>query len=172
VVNERLPGPEDWSAAAESGRAASEGSPAAVAAPPATPATLSAELLQAVIDAARQDLPNETVGLLIGGVPASLGGRPERYLRMTNAAASPHRYVIDPAEQLQVMLGLEEADELIWAIVHSHVASAPVPSATDIGLAFYPDSLYLICSLADDVPEVRAWTIRDGQPESVPLAVV
>lgn len=171
MVSERLPGPEDWSAAAESGRAATEGG-SADGAPPASPATISAELLQAVIDAARQDLPNETVGLLIGDVPASLGGRPQRYLSLTNAAASPHRYVIDPQEQLQVMLGLEESDELIWAIVHSHVASAPVPSATDIGLAFYPDSLYLICSLAGDVPEVRAWTIRDGQPESVPLAVV
>lgn len=169
-MNDRLPDAEDWSAAARSGAEPAAGPPGAVRRPIAS-AALPARLLQAVIDAAREDVPNETVGLLVGGAPVAEGGRPERYLRLTNAAASPYRYLIDPQEQLRVMLELEDAGDELWGIVHSHVASGPVPSATDVGLAFYPDALYLICSLAGEVPEVRAWSIRDGQAEPVPLAV-
>ena len=37
------------------------------------------------------------------------------------------------------------------------------PSQTDIGLAYYPDSLYIVCSLTDiDDPDLRAWSIVDG----------
>ena len=65
---------------------------------------------------------------------------------------------------------LEDADEVPWGIVHSHVASPAVPSATDVGLAFFPDSLYLVCSLADpERPTVRAWSIVDGDGHRGPV---
>jgi proteasome lid subunit RPN8/RPN11 len=135
-------------------------------------ASLPAALLQQIVDAARADVPNETVGLLVAPEYAGAGGVPERYVRMRNAAASPYRYLLDPDEQLAVMLEIDDADEVVWGIVHSHVASVAVPSATDVGLAYYPDSLYLLCSLAAEAPEVRAWTIREGEVSEVPLAVV
>jgi proteasome lid subunit RPN8/RPN11 len=134
-------------------------------------ASISAELLQAVIDAARAGVPNEACGLLAAGSYIADGGSPTRYVPLHNAAESPYRYLIDPQEQLRVWLELEDAGEVPWAIVHSHVASPAVPSATDVGLAFFPDSLYVICSLAGEVPTVRAWTIRDGEINEVPLAV-
>ena len=37
-------------------------------------------------------------------------------------------------------------DEVFWGIVHSHTHTPAVPSPTDIGLAFYPDALYLLVS--------------------------
>ena len=53
-----------------------------------------------------------------------------------------------------------------------------MPSATDIGLAFYPDALYLLVSLADDqadpvtgAPSLRAWRILDGVIHEVVLEV-
>ena len=98
---------------------------------------------------------------------AADGGTPTRYVPMRNAAESPYRYMIDPEEQLNVWLELEDNDEVPWGIVHSHVASPAVPSATDVGLAFFPDSLYLVCSLADpERPTVRAWSIVDTVTES------
>ena len=99
------------------------------------------------------------------------GGSPTRWVGMRNAAESPYRYLIDPQEQLKVWLELEDNDEVPWGIVHSHVASPAVPSVTDIGLAFFPDSLYLVCSLMDELPTVRAWSIRDGVVTEVQLAV-
>jgi proteasome lid subunit RPN8/RPN11 len=160
-----VPSPEEWSAAAQLGADAERSMAGGLH------ASIPADLLQAVIDAARAGLPNESCGLLVGLQFAAAGGAPTRYVPLTNAAASPYRYLIDPDEQLQVMLALDDADEVVWAIVHSHVASAAVPSATDIGLAFYPDSLYLICSLAEELPVVRAWSIRDGRAAEVPLGV-
>ncbi len=161
-MNEKLPTPDEWSAAKREATSSAIGS---------TEASISAELVQAVIDAARAGVPNEACGLLVGRAYAGDAGSPERYISLTNAAASPYRYLIDPQEQLRVWLELEDADEIVWAIVHSHVASAAVPSATDVGLAFFPDSLYVICSLADEVPVVRAWSIRDGTVSEVQLAV-
>jgi proteasome lid subunit RPN8/RPN11 len=88
---------------------------------------------------------------------------------MRNAAASPYRYLMDPQEQLRVMLEVDDADEAVWAIVHSHVASPPRPSATDIGLAAYPDALYLLCSFSSEPPDLRAWTIVGGAVNEVVL---
>ena len=52
------------------------------------------------------------------------------------------------------------------AIYHSHTRSAAYPSRTDVELAFFPDTLYLIVSLADrDAPEIRAFRLRRGAPE-------
>lgn len=91
---------------------------------------------------------------------------------LRNVAASPYRYLMDPEEQLRVMLEIDDADEVVWAIVHSHVASPPVPSATDVGLAAYPEALYLIASFADQPPLLRAWTIVDGAVNEVVLEQV
>lgn len=134
-------------------------------------ASIAAELLQELIDAARVGLPNEACGLLVSDGYAADGAAPARYIPLRNAADSPYRYLIDPQEQLRVWLDLEEAAEVPWAIVHSHVASPAVPSATDVGLAYFPDSLYVICSLADEMPTVRAWSIHDGAVTEVQLAV-
>jgi hypothetical protein len=41
--------------------------------------------------------------------------------------------------------------------------SPAYPSLTDVELAFWPDAIYLICSLADrERPDVRGFRIRDG----------
>ena len=81
-----------------------------------------------------------------------------------------YRYEIDSADLLRLTLATDDADEVFWAIVHSHVRSPARPSPTDIGLAFYPDALYILVSLADDEadpatgePGVRAWRIVDGE---------
>jgi len=135
--------------------------------PPPTSARLSAALAQEIVAAARAALPNESVGLLVGR-----HGAPERYVAMANAAASPYRYAIDPEHQLRVWTALEDAGESVLAIVHSHVASVASPSRTDIELAYFPESLYLICSLADpERPAIRAWSIRDGAATEIPMAV-
>ena len=131
---------------------------------------IAAALLHEVIDAARAGIPNEACGLLVSNHYFADGGVAVRYVPLRNAAESPYRYLIDAAEQLRVWIELDDADEVVWAIVHSHVASPAEPSQTDVGLAYYPDSLYLICALADaDRPTVRAWSIANGVVTEVAL---
>jgi proteasome lid subunit RPN8/RPN11 len=133
---------------------------------------MSSALHAELVEWARRGYPNEACGILSGDRPHADGGAPFAFHGLTNAAASPYRYLIDPTEQLRLMLALDDADQVAWGIFHSHVRSPAEPSPTDIGLAFYPDALYLICSLADQAaPVVRAWRIHDGAVTEVPLRV-
>ena len=133
---------------------------------------LPAGLLQELIDWARAGVPNEACGIIAGDRFATEGGKPLRFEPLTNTAASPYRYLIDPQEQLKVITAIDEADEVVWGIFHSHVASPAEPSPTDLELAFYPGSLYLICSLSDPTrPVVRAWTLEDGRADEVTLEI-
>lgn len=128
---------------------------------------LTQELRDQIVAAARAALPNEAVGLLVGMA------QPERYIAMVNAAGSPYRYSIDPGEQLAAWTDLESRGESVWAIVHSHVASPAEPSRTDIELAYFPESLYVIVSLANpDLPVIRVWSILEGSVTEVPLDIV
>ena len=123
----------------------------------------------AIVAGARAEDPNESCGLIIGDRPAAHGGRALRYEPTRNAAASPYRYEIAADDLYRLTVATDDADETFWAIVHSHTHTPAVPSPTDIGLAFYPDTLYLLVSLAPDQadptngePGVRAWRILDG----------
>ena len=53
-------------------------------------------------------------------------------------ATPPHRPTATsstPMSSSASMLEIDDADEVVWGIVHSHVASPPAPSATDVGPA-------------------------------------
>ena len=127
---------------------------------------ISRELLDDVIAHARADAPNECCGMI-----ASRDGVAVAVHRARNAAASRLRYEIDGMEQYKIQSAIEDAGLDLGAIYHSHTRSAPLPSETDINLAFYPDALCLIVGLAGDEPDVRAWTIRDGQVSEAPLEI-
>lgn len=166
-----------WQEAADRGAAAAgtgssaTGSRERPPGPPWTPASaaLPWALRVELVDWLRGALPNEGCGLLVSDRVAEEGGVPRRFVGMRNAAESPYRYLMDPQEQLRVMLEIDDADEVVWAIVHSHVASPARPSATDIGLAAYPDALYVLCSFASEPPELRAWTIVAGAVNEIVL---
>ena len=142
---------------------------------PAT-ADLPRTIREAIVAHARAGYPNEACGLIVGDREAADGGRALRYEPARNKAASPYRYEIEPADLLRLTIETDDADEVFWGIVHSHTHTPAVPSPTDVGLAFYPDSLYLLVSLADaeadpltGQPSVRAWRILDGEVAEVDL---
>ena len=146
--------------------------------PGPTEVALPAAVAVAIVAHARAEYPNEMCGLVVGDRPAAEGGRALRWEPARNKAASPYRYEIDPADLLRLTLETEAADEVFWAIVHSHVRSPARPSPTDVGLAFYPDALYVLVSLGEDEadpvtgqPSVRAWRILDGAVHEVGVRV-
>jgi proteasome lid subunit RPN8/RPN11 len=144
-----------------------------------TPAsvTLPAAIREAIVEHARSEYPNEACGLIVGDRPAADGGRALRWEPTRNKAASPYRYEIDPDDLLRLTLATDDADEVFWGIVHSHVRSPARPSPTDLGLAFYPDALYILVSLSESErdavsgdPSLRAWRILDGVSHEVEIA--
>jgi proteasome lid subunit RPN8/RPN11 len=129
---------------------------------------ISREIVDEIVAHAREEAPNECCGMIAGS-----DGTATRLYRTRNAEASPLRYVIHPQDQFHVMEEIEERGEELAAIYHSHTGSAAYPSQTDINLAEgWPDPLYVICSIqAADAPEMRAFTIRDGEVEERQLDV-
>jgi proteasome lid subunit RPN8/RPN11 len=127
---------------------------------------IASDLYAQMIDQARAEAPNECCGMI-----GTRDGQAVRLYPATNAAASPLRYEIDGAEQLRIYNEIEDAGLELGAIYHSHTRTEPYPSQTDINLAFYPDSLYVIIGLAGPDPDVRAFTIRDGTVAEAELIV-
>jgi proteasome lid subunit RPN8/RPN11 len=125
-------------------------------------------IAEAIEAQARAEAPLEACGLIPGSAPAASGGIPLRYVACRNAAASPVRYTVHPDDLLRVTVDTDDAGQVIWGIVHSHVRSPAVPSPTDIRLAFYPDAIHLVISLTDE-PAIRAWRILDGAAHELTL---
>ena len=140
--------------------------------------TIPPDLVEAIVAHARAEDPNEACGLIVGSAPAADGGVPLRFERTRNKAASPYRYEIHPDDLLRLTIATDDADEVFWAIVHSHVASPARPSPTDLRESHYPDSLYILVSLdagqADHTtgePGIRAWRIVHGGVHEVAVSI-
>jgi proteasome lid subunit RPN8/RPN11 len=138
-------------------------------------------LIDEMVAHAREDLPNEACGMVHAkdGVPIAVH-------RVTNTTQSPYRYEMDGLEVAKLERRRDEDGEELFAIYHSHVASEARPSMTDIRMAFfppgeiedglfmYPDAYYILVSLAEEPPRVRAWRIVREAPHVVeePIEVV
>ncbi len=120
-----------------------------------------------VVAHALADAPDECCGMI-----ASSDGRATQVYRATNTAHSPLKYEIDGLEQYRIQTEIEDAGWELGAIYHSHTRSPPFPSQTDINLAFYPETLYVIVGVHGQEPEVRAFRIVDAKIEEVELSVV
>jgi proteasome lid subunit RPN8/RPN11 len=128
---------------------------------------IARSMLDQIVAQARDEAPNECCGIV-----GARDGQAVTVFPVRNAAASPLRYEMEPRDQLRVFEALDAADLDVGAIYHSHTRSDPLPSQTDINLAFYPDALYVIVGVKDPgQDDVRAWRIVDGQVAEAALEV-
>jgi proteasome lid subunit RPN8/RPN11 len=125
-----------------------------------------------MIAQARAELPNECVGLLAGRLEAEDSSGSDIPIRrvlqcypLANAAASPKEYLADGKGLLHAHRDMRQRGLEILAIYHSHPASEPVPSPTDLERNYNPDVIHLIISLRAAEPLVRGWwlTERDSR---------
>ena len=119
-----------------------------------------AELRRELERHALEEAPNEACGLVL-----VRDGRAVGYRRGRNAEASPYRFrlEVDP----EVWFLEDEGYEL--AVFHSHLASPPRPSRTDVERAgLWASRPWLI--LRTDTRELAAWRLDDGNPVPVALA--
>jgi len=130
-------------------------------------AQLDGVFYKEIVEQALREFPNEACGLI-----AAEAGVPVKVYPMTNADASPATYRLDGKGQLRVFDELDERGWDLWGIYHSHTHSDAYPSDTDRRLAFYPDSRYLVLSVADrDRPVLRSFFIRDDEVTEEELSV-
>jgi proteasome lid subunit RPN8/RPN11 len=117
-------------------------------------------------------LPEEACGVLVGpmrsGEPTGLvsEARPCR-----NADASARTYTVDPRDLLAAMRAAEARGHEIVGVWHSHTHTDAYPSPTDVRQAVDPAWLYVIVSLRDGAPVLRAFRIRGDEIAEVPVAL-
>ena len=123
---------------------------------------IPAEVRSALVEHAEAELPNEACGLI-----ALRDGAAERFVPCINAAASPYRFDLRPSDPGFVLDLEDEGYEL--AVFHSHPASPPRPSRTDVeSIGLWEGKPYVILSLRSG--ELAAWTIADGAVSGLPLS--
>jgi len=114
----------------------------------------------------REERPLEACGLLVGEAGHVVAG-----YATDNQHRSPVIYKVDDLQLLEVDRDIRSERQEIIAIYHSHVVTDPVPSRTDIQQATWPEAFYVIVSLKERRPRVRAWRIVDGQVSEHPVVV-
>ncbi len=105
-------------------------------------------------------LPLEACGLLAG-----VGEAISEVIPISNQAASPVRFRMDPIEQLRALDRIESQGQELLGIYHSHPAGPDEPSATDIAEAAYR-AVYVIWSRSRGTWTMNAfWIEGDGFSE-------
>lgn len=119
-----------------------------------------------IVVQAYSELPNEACGLLVGTDNVVI-----KQHALTNIDHSPEHFSFDPAEQFQVFRSARTEGQGIIANYHSHPETPSRPSIEDIRLAYDPNILYLIVSLASEIPVLKAFNIQNGISTEVPIEV-
>ena len=130
---------------------------------------ISAETLRRLRAASESGPERECCGLLAGR-----DGAITHIFSAKNAASDPTRsYEIAPQELFRLMREIRAAKLELLGIYHSHPNGKNEPSATDIELAYYPDTPYFILSpLPDATQPVRAFSIRDGRATELQIRLI
>ncbi len=132
--------------------------------------SIAATIRDAIVAHARRDHPDEACGVIAG--PAG-SDTPTRVIPMINAERSPTFYRFDSGEQLRLYRELDERDEEIVVVYHSHTGTEAYPSRTDVSIASEPDAHYVLVSTRDPVEhELRSYRIRDGEVTEEPVKIV
>lgn len=120
------------------------------------------ELPQAMVDQivahARRDHPDECCGVIAGRQ-----GVATRLFEMENAERSPNGFTFDSAQWLRVYRDLDDADEDLLVVYHSHTMTEAYPSRTDVRWSVNtPGTSWLLVSTRSDALEVRSYKIDEG----------
>lgn len=124
--------------------------------------TISRAFVDAIIEQARAEYPDECCGVILG---PSGKDSPTRFKAMINAAHSPTFYEFDPKDLLALYREVDDNDEEITVIYHSHTETEAFPSRTDIAYAGEPGAHYVLVSSRKEIApaiEFRSFRIIDG----------
>ena len=124
-------------------------------------------VIDAVVAHAREALPGECCGLLVG-TPARIdAAHPAR-----NLEAGSTRFLIDPRDHFAAIHAARESRRFVIGVYHSHPRGPAAPSPADLAEASYDDYVYLIVSFDTDPPAVRLFRFDDGRFIEQPFEAV
>ena len=124
--------------------------------------TISRAIVNAILEQSRAEYPDECCGVILGPVGSD---SPIRLKPMVNAAHSPTFYEFDPKDLLALYREVDDRDEEIVVIYHSHTETEAYPSRTDIAYAGEPGAHYVLVSTRKEIApanEFRSYRIING----------
>ncbi len=118
-----------------------------------------------IVSHARAGYPEEVCGIISGRDNQAV-----TLYRGRNVSPKPRvAYELD-VDTLALQISFDTAGLELAGIYHSHPSGPETPSTTDIAQAYYPDAVYIICSLADPTrPSLRGFRLDDGKVSEVKL---
>lgn len=123
---------------------------------------ISQNFVDAILAQSRAEYPDECCGVILG--PAG-SGKATRLKPMINAAHSPTFYEFDSKDLLALYREIDDNDEEIVVIYHSHTETEARPSRTDIAYASEPLTHYVVVSTREEIApaiEFRSFRIIEG----------
>ncbi|MDR2023144.1 MAG: M67 family metallopeptidase [Hungatella sp.] len=127
--------------------------------------------MKLIVEHARKGLPNEVCGLIAGTVEGQSKTVQKVYL-LSNPDQSPEHFSIDPKEHLYAIKDMRGNGWSPLGNFHSHPSTPARPSQEDIRLAYDPFASYLILSLAEDIPVLKAFGITGDVVEQQEIVVI
>ncbi|NQY75063.1 MAG: M67 family metallopeptidase [Candidatus Margulisbacteria bacterium] len=127
---------------------------------------VSQAILDQMIQYSKDELPNESCGYLSG-----IESVVQDIYPMTNIDASPEHFSFDPKEQFAAMKSAREKQATLVACYHSHPSTPARLSDEDLRLLKDPNMIYIIVSLKDEQPNVKAFQIKDEIITSIEIVV-
>lgn len=124
---------------------------------------ISRKFVDLILEQSRVEYPDEACGVIVGPLGS---GKAARIKPMINAAHSPTFYEFDPKDLLALYREVDDTDEEIVVIYHSHTDTEAFPSRTDIAYAGEPGAHYVLVSTRQEIApdtEFRSFRIIDGQ---------
>jgi len=117
---------------------------------------------EAIVAHAGSGLPNEACGLIAGKTDGDVKIVEKVYL-LSNPDNSPVHFSIDPKEQLKAVKDMRVSGFTLLGNFHSHPETPARPSEEDIKMFYDSKASYLILSLAEESPVLKAFGVKDGE---------
>lgn len=117
-------------------------------------------IAQEMIDQSVKEAPIESCGYLAGK-----DGVAKTRIYMHNVDQSPEHFSFDPKEQFQALKQARNEGLSLLAVYHSHPESPARLSQEDIRLANDPTIIYIIVSLVESPPVIKAFKVQKADQD-------
>ncbi|MED1942896.1 M67 family metallopeptidase [Cytobacillus firmus] len=118
---------------------------------------LSRNVYSEMLAHGEKELPFEACGLLSGSEEMI-----KTIWKAVNNKRKMNSFEINEEQVTLLLTKIEEKNECLVGIYHSHPTAPPVPSREDICFA-YPDQVYFIISYAKRKPIVKCYRMKQGK---------
>jgi len=116
-----------------------------------------------MLEHVRRSGPEEACGLLGGK-----GDEVNWVYPISNIARSPERFRMDPLQQVEALMQIDEWGELV-GIYHSHPSGPTTPSELDVKEAAYPEAAYLVWAKQHEEWQCRAFFMLPEGPREIQI---